>query len=107
MALAAGRLNKRVTLQTVTRTTDTGGGGTDSWGTTATLWAHIEELGGSEPFNGQQVASTLTHRVTLRYRSVTPQQRLLYGSRVLKIVAVQNPDQRNEMLVLDCREEFI
>ncbi len=107
MAIRAGRLNKRVILQTVTPTRDTGGGATESWATTATLWAEIEELSGSEAFAGQQIASTLTHRVTLRYRSVNPQQRLLYGSRILKIEAVANPGQRNESVVLDCREEDI
>lgn len=107
MAIRAGRLNKRVILQTVTPTRDTGGGATEAWADTATLWAEIEELSGSEQFDAQQVASTLTHRVTLRYRAVTPQQRIKYGSRILRIESVANPGQRNESVVLQCREEDI
>lgn len=108
MALRAGRLNKRVSLQTLANTTDGGGGFTQAWSTTATLWAHVEELAGREGFEAQQIASHLTHRVTIRYRTgVTPQQRLLYGSRALKIESAVNPDQRNEMLELMCVEEDI
>ena len=108
MALRAGTLNKRVILQTVTQTTDGGGGFTDAWADTATLWANVEELTGSEGFEAQQTASSLSHRVTIRYRtSVTPVQRIKYGTRVLTINAVLNPGQRNEMLELMCSEEDI
>lgn len=108
MALRAGVLNKRVTLQTVSNSADGRGGVTETWGDTVTLWAHIEELAGSEAFTGQQIASNLTHRVTLRYRtSVAPQQRLKYGTRILKVISVRNPDQRNEMLEVMCSEEDI
>lgn len=108
MALRAGTLNKRVILQTVGTSADGRGGVTETWSDTTTLWAHVEELSGSESFESQQIASNLTHRVTLRYRtSVVPQQRLKYGTRILKIVSVTNPDQRNEMLQLMCSEEDI
>lgn len=108
MPIRAGRLNKRVTLQTNTPVSDGGGGFTDAWADTATLWAEIEELTGTEGYEAQQTASTLSHRVTIRYRtSVTPQQRLTYGSRVLKINAVLNPRQANERLELLCTEEDI
>lgn len=108
MATAAGRLNKRVILQTLSQSSDGGGGFTDSWADTATLWAGIEELTGSEGFEAQQTAATLSHRVTIRYRaSVTPQQRIKYGTRILKINAVVNPGQLNERLELLCTEEDI
>lgn len=108
MAIRAGTLNKRVILQTVSRASNGGGGFTPTWADTATLWAEIEELSGSEGFEAQQVASKLSHKVTIRYRSgVTPQQRLKYGSRILQIRAVLNPGQRNERLELLCEEEDI
>ena len=108
MAILAGRLNKRVILQTLSQSSDGGGGFTDSWADTATLWAGIEELTGSEGFEAQQTASTLSHRVTIRYRtSVVPTQRLKYGTRILKINAVINPGQLNERLELLCTEEDI
>lgn len=108
MALRAGTLNKRVILQTVSNGADGRGGVTETWADTVTLWAHVEEMSGGEGYEAQQIASRLTHKVTLRYRtSVTPQQRLKYGTRILKIQSVANPDQRNEMLELSCSEEDI
>lgn len=108
MALRAGRLNKRVILQTVSNAADGRGGVTETWADTATLWAHVEEIAGSERYEANQIASNLTHRVTIRYRTaVIPQQRVKYGTRILKIVSVVNPDQRNEMLELMCSEEDI
>lgn len=108
MALRAGTLNKRVVLQTTTNTADTGGGVTQVWADTATLWAEIDELAGREGFEAQQIASRLTHKVTIRYRtSVVPTQRLKYGTRILKIEAIVNPGQRNERLELMCAEEDI
>lgn len=107
MALRAGLMNRRVILQTVTQAADGGGGFTDTWADTATLWANVEELTGSEGFEAQQTASSLSHRVTIRYRTVTPQQRIKYGTRVLKINAVLNPGQLNERTELLCTEEDI
>lgn len=108
MALMAGRLNKRVILQTVSNGSDGGGGVTETWNDTTTLWAHIDELSGGERYEANQIASGLTHKVTIRYRTATtPQQRLKYGTRILKIESVINPDQRNEMLELMCAEEDI
>lgn len=109
MALQAGRMNKRVILQSVATATDGyGAADTETWSNTATLWAHIEELTGSEGFEAQQTASSLSHKVTIRYRtSVTQQQRLSYGGRILKINAVVNPGQLNERLELLCTEEDI
>lgn len=107
MALMAGRLNKRVILQTVSNATDGGGGVTETWADTVTLWAQIEELSGSESYEAQQVASRLTHKVTIRYRDVNPQQRLKYGTRILQIRGKINPGQRNESLELLCEEEDI
>lgn len=108
MAIAAGKLNKRVSLQTASLAADSyGAASTETWATTATLWANVEELTGSEGYEAQQTASSLSHRVTIRYRTVTPQQRLLYGSRALRINAVLNPGQRNEMVELLCTEEDI
>lgn len=107
MALRAGLMNKRVILQTLTVARTASGGATDTWADTTTVYAQIEELLGSEIFEAQQIAAGLTHRVTIRYRTVNPQQRLKYGTRILKINSIVNPGQRNEMLELICTEEDI
>ncbi len=103
--LLAGAINRRVTIQAVTDTTDAGGGRAQTWAMLATVWARVEPLSGDERARAEQVAADLSHRVTVRYRDdVTPRHRLLYGSRVLKILAVRDADEKHERLELLCAE---
>jgi SPP1 family predicted phage head-tail adaptor len=105
MPLAAGRLDKRVTIQTPTRASDDGGGYTTAWADTATVFAAVEPLGGQERFAAQQIKASMTHKVIIRHRPVNTRQRLLYGTRVFQIESVTDPNERGEMLELFCSEE--
>lgn len=109
-SLRAGRLNKRVTIQSLTRTSDGGGGFTEAWAAidNGTVWAAVEPLNGRERFEAQQTQANLSYRVTIRYRSdVTAQMQVLYGSKTLPINAVLNPAERGEMLELLCEDENV
>lgn len=109
MALQAGKLNKRVILQTKTSVPDGYGGGAESWADTVTLWAAIRPLEGQERFQAQQVSAKLTNEVEIRYRTgVVAQQRFKYGERLFYIV--QPPidrDEKHEGLVCLCEERNI
>ena len=77
----------------------------DSWADTATVWARIEPLSGRERLAAQRIEDTVTHRVTIRYRSgVSARQRIAFGVRVFNIRAVLDVDERNEWLELLCEE---
>lgn len=104
--MRAGWLRHRVVVQTLTRTPDGGGGFTESWADTATVWARVEALDGREAFEAMQVASSLRYRVTLRDRALTPTQRLEWGTKILKIRSI-TPDERGSTLTVLCDEEFI
>lgn len=106
MALAAGTLNRRIILQTVTLAADGYGGSTETWADTATVWARVEALAGDEAFQAMQMAASVSHRITIRKRTVTAQQRVRYGTKTLVIRAVR-PDERDEMTELLCDEENI
>lgn len=106
--LAAGKLNRRVTLQTRTSTVDDGGGHTEAWADTATLWARVSPLTGVERYAAQQVQSGLSTEVEIRHRSgVVPQQRFKFGTRLLYIQSVINRDERGESLVCICEERNV
>lgn len=94
--MRAGKLNKRVTVQRNAGTTqDAAGQPVESWTTVATRWATVEQLGGGEPFQGEQHHGRGEWRVTMRYLSgVRPKMRVLYGSRVLDIHTVRDVDER-------------
>lgn len=102
-----GRLRQQVAIQARTRTSDGQGGATDSWVTltAGTVWAAIEPASGAEVFAAHQLQQRVTHKVTLRYREeITTAHRLLYGSRVLNIRSVLNPEERQRYLVVMVEE---
>jgi SPP1 family predicted phage head-tail adaptor len=104
--MRAGQLRSRLAIQSVTRSGDGGGGAAETWSTVATVWGRVEALNGLEAFRAMQVASAMSHRVTIRRRTVTPQQRILDGSDILQIRAVR-PSEKGESVELLCEQVFI
>lgn len=101
----AGQLRHRVTIQRFERVEDEGGGYAEDWKDVATVWAAVKPMRGNERYEAQQVQSTLTHKVTIRYRAgIKPQMRLLYGNRVFNIEAVIDIEERHRWLELLCSE---
>lgn len=101
----AGALRHRVTIQRFERVEDEGGGYVEDWKDVATVWAAIKPMRGNERYEAQQVQSTLTHKVIMRYRAgIKPQMRILYGNRVFEIEAVIDVDERHRWLELLCSE---
>lgn len=104
--MQAGKLDKRVTLQQLNRTADGAGGWEEVWANVATVWARVSPLRGGERYEAQRVQANLSHKVTIRHRAgTTPAMRILYGTRVLQITAVIDPDERHEVLELLCEEQ--
>jgi SPP1 family predicted phage head-tail adaptor len=88
----AGQLRSKITIQTATLATDSRGGQTRTWATTATVWGRIEPVTGSELFLQGIEKERRTHRVTMRSRTLDPQlTRLVHDSRTFEIVSIQNP----------------
>jgi len=101
----AGLMRHRVGIQTASTSRDAAGQVTQSWSTSTTVWARIEAVSGDERNQAAQVEGRLTHRVTIRYRDISPASRLLFGSRVLNILAVRHEENVTGTTIIDCREE--
>jgi len=100
-----GDLRHRVSIQSVAQSSDGQGGYTEGWSTDSTVWAKIDPLNGYERMQAQQLASPVTHKVTIRYLSgLTTKHRLLSGSRVFAIKEVINLAEENRFLQLRCVE---
>lgn len=99
--MRAGRLRHYITIQTVTITNDV-----ESWADThANVPASIEPLRGREFWESQTVSAETAYRVTIRYRSgVLPTMRVKWGTRIFRINAVLNIEERNRELHLMCVE---
>lgn len=85
------------------------GGVTLTWSTYATRWGSIQTISGAEGVVGAGVQSDATHEVRMRYDSalsgLVPRHRLLFGSRVMDVVTVSKPAERNIELVLTVKEQ--
>jgi head-tail adaptor len=81
-----------------------------AWTTVSTRRAKIENLSGNESANARQLYAAASHRVTVDYDSTIAstggsRMEVVFGSRVLHVGAVINPDLENVQLQLLCGEE--
>ncbi len=107
--METGKLRHQITIQTLTEGSPNlkpSGEPDATWTNTLTgVSASIEPLRGRELFAAQEHHSDITIRVRIRYRAgIIAAQRVLYGSRVLNILAVLNREERNIELELMCSE---
>jgi SPP1 family predicted phage head-tail adaptor len=72
-----------------------------------TVWANIITPGGGETLGQQQINADVTHTIRIRRHAltITPRHRVLFGTRIFDINSVTDPAQRNEMLILQCKEQ--
>ena len=94
MTLAAGRLNKRVTLQSPVLDQDTATGALATvWADQAVVWAAIEPISVRDFIAADERQSRVTARIVMRYRAgVDASWRVAHGGKIYQIVGVL-PDQ--------------
>lgn len=109
-----GDLRHSVSLQTRTRSTDSGGGFTSSFATTRTLFAKVVPKNGKEDFEAGKIDHSITHEVYTRYysdinfKANAGQMRILWDdsgtNRFLAIKSVIDVGERDRYLVFRCSE---
>ena len=107
--MEAGKLRHQVKLQRVTVAADSHGDQTKTWADLATVRASIEPLSGREFLQASQVMSDITVRIRVRGRSditLTPKDRVLYGTRTFDIRHVIDWGDRGTDWQLLCTERF-
>lgn len=84
-----GRLRHRVRVQTPVATRDDFGGSVDGWVDGDVVRCEVDPTAGRELFQNGGVQAQGTHRVRMRYRALSPKQRLLWIDTgiVLNVVA--------------------
>ena len=103
--LETGRLNKRIELQHYVETRDAVGWVTKTWSTYATVWAALRTLSGRERDVASQERATLSHEITIRYRSgVHADHRIVRGGRTFDIKDARNVDEGNVEIRMRCIE---
>lgn len=99
----AGQLDRRITIQSFSTTTDAFGQKTKSFGTLASVWAKVVEKVGDEGENGDMISATKRVDFFIRYRSdINEQMRITYNSKTYKIHAIQSADARQAYQMIRC-----
>lgn len=107
MPQRAGLFRHYMTIQEASISRSAMGTEIKTWGTLAQVWAEIRPIRGGEAVEAQQDWSTVQCRIRIRHRTdVTPQMRIVYGSRLFEILAVTDPAERREILELTCTEQL-
>lgn len=103
--MRAGKLRKKVELQSYATSRDDFGAEIETWSTYAKVWAGIEPLAGRELVYAQQVSETTKIRITIRYNSsVVAKHRVKFGLRLFDINAIIDTDEKNKEMILMCSE---
>ena len=99
--MQAGRLNKRVTIQSPATGQDPETGEpTTGWTDVATVWASIVDVSGREYVAAGGLQNSAQTKITIRYCSgIVPSMRVVHGSDTFNIEAVLGQDKRSLLLM--------
>lgn len=103
--MEVGKLRHRVDLRLPSSNRDSVGQAITDHSTYATVWARVTPLSGRELEHADQISAETTHKVVIRYNSsVAATHRVNFNGRVLEIESIVNPEERNIMQILMCKE---
>ena len=101
-----GHLRTRLGVYRPQLTGDDFGGHVTQWVWHRKVWGHIAPRGLSESRENGRLSVIQTYRVTTRFYDDFPERaRLMWGSRILRVISASDPDNRRERLHLICEEE--
>ena len=97
-----GELDRRITIQESTATTDSYGEETLVWSTYRKVWAKLGYVSGNETFEADQKTAIRTEKFFVRYDScITEKMRISWDSGYYDIRAIEQLG-REKYLVLKC-----
>lgn len=106
MGLAAGDLNRRITIQEYGRTKDEAGQVIKDWIDRVTVWANVKSQTGMGVVTGDQggvEASVTRYSFRIRHRQgIDASMRVLMGGVTYDITSVQMDEDRREWTDLVC-----
>lgn len=108
--LTAGQLRHQVDIQQRGTGVDSFGQQTATWTSVGLTWAKVEPLSGREQLAAGMVRAEVSHKITMRSRSifndpkVAAKYRIVYAGRYFNISASLNLEERGRWTVLECLE---
>lgn len=100
LLMEAGKLRQRVIIQQQVKTANSIGEDEITWQTWQTVWMKIIPSSGQIYYAAKQADSMVNGYFSMRYlEGVLPTMRILFGTRILAILAVWIPNEKkNELL---------
>ncbi len=105
--MEAGKLKDRIELQAPLKSFSAFNEAIETFTTQTTVWGAIRPLSGTLLMQSLQANSNISGEVEIRYRTdIQATWRLKIGQRILKIVTIINPENRNEKLWIKYSESL-
>lgn len=108
--MAAGKYDKRATIQTGSTTLDAGGASVYTWISASTRWAKLDDSNGRELWRAQKIDATIDAVIELReqYEGLSTQDRIVIDGRTFNIKAVLGKSDRTPKRgqIVHCKEEL-
>lgn len=98
MGLAAGKLDRKITIQRFTQTRDEMNEPVPAWATLATRWASYEPVRDGEKFRAGETAANISARFVIRHSSnvadLNPKDRVQFDGKTYDILNVKEIGRR-------------
>lgn len=95
MGLAAGRLDRRITIEQPSFSQDASGQPVATWSTLATVWGAKKDIRGRERFAAEQEIAEETTVFLIRWRNdVTVEMRLVHDAKTYRIEGLAETGRR-------------
>jgi len=102
----AGVLKNLVSLERYTTIKSDCGEVIKGWSELITLWCSISPITGKEYFDNKQMQGEISHKIKCRYYDdITIKDRIVFKTRIFKIVSILNINERDVSLEIMCKEE--
>jgi len=108
--ITAGKLNRRIVIQSPVNSVDEYGQKTQGWEQVAEVFAEIRPIGAKEKLRAMEYDAILTHQVTVRYQPhLLPTVgadawRILYGNRTFIVNSAQEWMDARQWIIFEARE---
>lgn len=100
-----GELKHKIKVWAFVEERDEYGGISGGWQLISERWAKIEQIGGSETTDNNQVKAKLQTNIILRYyKDLTEKNRISYKEKIYEINSVKDVDSGHYMMIANCSE---
>lgn len=99
------KLDKRLSFEEKTITTDDYGGQTETWSLYKNIWGNISPISASNEFSNYISETKITHSIIIRYlNKINTGMRIVYNNRKFMIKSIINIEEMNKYYKILCEE---